>query len=105
MDAVKVREFKDTINEYRALLTSGRTVTSAEEKFEILERFEDTWYEPLCFAYNLMAPFDYPKYIKSQWQQAKEVPEGQVFIYITLGYGQWIFRENLMAAMANVQDG
>jgi hypothetical protein len=78
---------------------------SAEEKFDILERFEDTWYEPLCFSYNLMAPMDTPHYIKSQYQQAKEIDEGWVFIYITLGYGQWFNRKNLFAAMANVEDG
>lgn len=106
MDEVKARAFKECIDDYRELLLDGsRPNLTAEEKFKVLERFEDTWYEPLCFAYNLMAPFAYPKHIKNQWQQAKEVEEGWVFIYITLGYGQWFNRSNLFKAMANVEDG
>lgn len=104
MDESKARAFRDTLTEYRELLLENRKL-DAQEKFDILAKMEDTWYEPVCFTYNLLAPLDYPIYAKDRWTQVKEMPEGRVFLFVTLGYGQWLLRENLLAAMANVEDG
>jgi len=103
MDAERAQTFRDTINEYREiLLTNGKP--KKEEKIELFLKFDETWYEPLCFGYNLMAPFNTPHHIKSQWQLAKEVEEGTFFLYLSLGYGIWIGREHLMHAIANAED-
>lgn len=103
MDEQKVKAFRDTINEYREILLTGAK-PKKEEKIELYLKFDENWYEPLCFSYNLMAPFDCPHYIKDQFQLAKEVPEGTFFLYLNLGYGIWISRENLMNAIANAED-
>jgi hypothetical protein len=103
MDAAKVKAFRDTINEYREILLTNAK-PRREEKVELFSRFDETWYEPLCFTYNLMAPFDKPHYIQSQYQQARAVPEGVFFLYLSLGYGIWIDRSKLMYAIANAED-
>lgn len=103
MDEAKAQAFRETLQTYRELILRGVEL-SPEEKMWMLERLQDTWYQPLCFAYNLMAPFEYPKYIKNQMQQAREVPEGVIFLWIHMHYGEWLYRDKLEMAMVHVED-
>jgi hypothetical protein len=103
MDKEKVDAFRNTLREYRDYTLRGIPLT-VSEKMEILEKLQDTWYQPLCICYNLLAPFQYPKYIKNQYQQAKEVEDGKIFLWIHLTYGEWLDRDKLDYAMVNVAE-
>jgi hypothetical protein len=102
MDTTKKKEFKNALYTYRDFIISGLDAP-VQEKNDILERILETWYEPMCFEFNLLAMFNYPKYIKSQYDLARETPKDQIWLWYTPGMGQWVTKQGLYTAIANME--
>ena len=103
MDARKAKRFKETLTEFREHMIDNRRMTR-DEKLDMLAKVEDNWYEPVCFQYNLLAPYPTPDYIRSQYESAKRVEEGTLFLYVTLHAGVWITKADLYRNFADMED-
>lgn len=83
MEETKAQTFRKVMTEVQQYLMSQEQ-WHREDELDLYDKLIDAWHEPTVFGYNLLGPNPHPPAIISQYEWAKRVPKGQVYLLLGL---------------------